>query len=59
MQEDANSCRGTTDKDRERAEIRAKVQEHVGEQELLPLVTLALDMEADAYPQAPAGNKRD
>lgn len=37
--------------DHKRVEIHAKIQEHLGEYEQLPLVTLALEMEINAYPK--------
>lgn len=51
MQEETNSGRLLADKDRKRGEIHAKIQEHLGVYEQLPLVTLALDMEINAYPK--------
>lgn len=50
MQEETNSCRLLAGKDR-KSEIHAKIQEHLGVYEQLPLVTLALDMEINAYPK--------
>lgn len=51
IQEEASSYRLLADKDHERAEIHAKNQEHLGEYEQLPWVTLAVDMEINAYPK--------